>query len=82
MKLREFLEVCSEPVTVEKFDECGNGTSYEIKSLEALIVKTASALYRGDEYGPTGYEDIYEIWINDGVLTVTLCEPEPGYEEV
>lgn len=74
MKLIDLLEVCNEPVTVEKFDETGIGTSYYIAGKQELIVKTAVAIYQGDEYGLTGYEDVESIWHNDGVLTVTLCE--------
>jgi len=76
MTLMDFLTVCNEPVIVEKFDETGVGTSYYITGKQELVVKTAVALYQGDEYGLTGYEEVESIWHNDGFLTVTLKDME------
>lgn len=79
MKLRDLLEVCSGPVIVEKFDECGNGTSYELRGSGDLDREIDTAVLLGEEYGLTGYEDIYEISIDDGIMTATLCDPDPEY---
>ena len=76
MTLMDFLRVCNEPVTVEHFDETGEGTNYYFTGKKDLVVRLAVALYQGEEYGLTGYEEVESIWHNDGVLTVTLKEPE------
>ena len=76
MLLRDFMQVCREPVIVEKFDECGNGERIYIQSAQEIIVNSAVALYTGEEYALNGYEEVDFIWHDDGFLTVTLKEPE------